>query len=268
MQSAGPFASARARASPSETQRAAPLRAQARCQQFFFLASFFWTLCFAVNNYLSVVRREAALFKFEPLYHTLSWGAPALLTLSVELAGGFGQTDLWCWIRLEENTLRWLTFYGPLLAVMLSVVVLGALSFCALSRHRQREWQARQASGDNEQRSTTSGLVQIELMGYLVVFLLIRIPSLVHRVCELLGRPPSFTLEVLHALGSPLQGTINCCLFFSNRNVRHFLRHASAAAAARADADEPEQDALLGGGGGSNLESFPPHVASKDVVNM
>ena len=225
-----------------------PCQLQAVCQHFFFLASFLWTLCFAINQYLQVCNHERASFKYEPLYHMMAWGLPLVSCVWVAAVDGFGPTDLWCWIPLQHQVLRWVSFYGPLLLIVVTVGVLAALSMWELRSEDHRRSKAIAASAADlldvsgqEARSSSqargAGRPKLgarwhsETVLYLVAFVLIRLPGMIHRLFELFPRGTDatsshslFTLELLHGIFSPLQGFINCVLFLSNRTVRSHLR--------------------------------------------
>ena len=242
-------------------------RVQASMQQFFFLASFLWIFCIAVDQYLRIVKQEKATFRNEILYSLLSWGLPLVITLGLEWTKAFGPTDLWCWIRPEFDTLRWTTFYGPEITIVICVLVLNFLAMRSLSS-TQRERAER--SG----RAGSKGQIEVELYAYLLAFLLIRTPSVVHRIHETVSTRRIYTLRVLHAIGSPLQGFVNFVLFFSNKSVRGFMKHHGLCGGESSEDDESlfdEDESLLSNPAGStdplSLEPFPSSIGQSDIIN-
>ncbi len=155
---------------------------QAVMQHFFFLSSFFWTLSFATNHYVQVCHREPFPAKFEVLYHLLSWGVPLASTLSLGVLHAFGPTDLWCWVSAQHQLARWTSFYGPLLAVMAAIAVLSALASRQLRRAEQKRQRTMAALGLGlgMGRMPASAL-HLELLAYLIAFIVIRTPSVLHR---------------------------------------------------------------------------------------
>lgn len=85
-------------------------------------ADAFWTLAMAVNVYLTFYYKFDAqrLRKMEIPYMACCYGIPlipALTYVFVKDGDGnrvYGDAKLWCWVTMEWEIWRILTFYGPI----------------------------------------------------------------------------------------------------------------------------------------------------------
>jgi hypothetical protein len=211
--------------------------AQAIMQQFFFLASFLWIASIAVNQYCIRVRRERFPQKFEVYYRIVAWGIP-MVTVGVMLGmNAEGLTDggaLWCWITPQFQVLRWTLFYAPLVLVMALIVVLYAKIWRELDQSGKgviRNARLAQVSytnldqGDEETVERDRGArVKFNMSSFLIVFLIIRFPSILNRFYELVNQASSpYWILLLHAICSPLQGFVNSVVFWKSDFVNHYL---------------------------------------------
>ena len=79
--------------------------------QFFYLASYLWTGCFAyhLNQFIVADREQSELSKNEKYFHVVSWGIPGAICLSLylrQLSGSnvMGIVDRpWCWITTVSD---------------------------------------------------------------------------------------------------------------------------------------------------------------------
>eukprot|EP00697_Spironema_sp_BW2_P017767 gnl/Spiro4/9562_TR5070_c0_g1_i1.p1 gnl/Spiro4/9562_TR5070_c0_g1~~gnl/Spiro4/9562_TR5070_c0_g1_i1.p1 ORF type:complete len:356 (+),score=82.73 gnl/Spiro4/9562_TR5070_c0_g1_i1:58-1125(+) len=179
--------------------------------QFFYVSSFLWTLCIAINLYVVVVL-EAKMKKVKRLekwYHLLSWGFPAFTLLMLD--GSYGRAGAWCWIAASHGLQRLLCFYLPLLIVMLVSAVLYG---CVVRRihHKMHQGPGYDRSVDFE--------VNLNVSLFIVVFVVCRIWSCINRFQNQLDPDhPSFVLYVLHCLGASLQGFANTVVYVRNERI-------------------------------------------------
>eukprot|EP01006_Ploeotia_vitrea_P040811 TRINITY_DN66462_c7_g1_i1.p1 TRINITY_DN66462_c7_g1~~TRINITY_DN66462_c7_g1_i1.p1 ORF type:complete len:285 (-),score=121.11 TRINITY_DN66462_c7_g1_i1:715-1569(-) len=180
---------------------------QAAMSQFFAVATFFWTACFAYNIVQVLVYQHMDVSRNEPYYHMVSWGVPAVLLVINLALDSFGDGVVWCWISADHPYLRFLTFYLPLLAI----VCFNAVVYVVVSRSLR---------GDLKR-----GAVKRRLNHYLFVFLLVRLWSVVNRFQNFLDpNGPIFFLYFMHTLFSPLQGFCNAVVYGLNMQVRQHYR--------------------------------------------
>ncbi|KAJ4458758.1 putative phosphatidylinositol-3; 4; 5-trisphosphate 5-phosphatase [Paratrimastix pyriformis] len=186
-------------------------------QQQFFVSSFCWILILCVNQFLLVCFNKRNTQKYELFYHLFAWGFPFTTVMVLIAFGAFGPLDEtpWCWITPDFTLFRWLFFYGPLIAILLTVL---ALYLCIVVKLRRSLHDAR-----NEALTA-----QLMFSVYLVVFVALRTPSVARRLLQLTTEvDPNGFLALLHSLCSPLTGFANAVLFFLNQQVARVLRHAS-----------------------------------------
>ncbi|QYS97761.1 G_PROTEIN_RECEP_F2_4 domain-containing protein [Trichoderma simmonsii] len=97
-------------------------QAQAFLIQTFLPADVLWTLCMAINVYLTFYHKFEArdLRRIEPIYLLLCYGIPFIpgfTFLFVKDRGGdriYGPAVSWCWISREWDVLRVAAFYAPM----------------------------------------------------------------------------------------------------------------------------------------------------------
>lgn len=236
-------------------------RVQASVMQFAYTSSFVWMLCLAFNAYLQVFYLEAHPKKFEWLYMVVAWGLPAIdmLSLTPVLLDELGPTDLWCWIGDRHRTAQWIHFYVPLIGIFAVVVLLHVIMTRELRARIARGRFGHRVGGGRDvapavpipiagggvtadelhtvrtpvpvgfERSITS--LTSTWRTYLILFFLVRAPSVVHRAWEWAqtssnsgaGTPAVNILELLHAIASPLQGVLLLVLFFQNPRAQALI---------------------------------------------
>jgi len=186
--------------------------------EFFALASFLWTACFAYHLYQLICRESEDPGKYTRYYHLVSWGVPALFDaylLVRQLLGYSGMGDAerpWCWVADDiqpghvwsaGTVQQFLLFYIPALAIFvwnLSIYVV----------------LARRVSG-----SDLGSTIQTRLSMYLLVFLLCVVWGLAHRVYQVINpsHKPSIVLSYLEATVGTLQGFLNALVYGVNSQV-------------------------------------------------
>lgn len=173
--------------------------AQAGLTQFFSLATWFWMACFSFNITRVLVYQDAKVESYEKYYHIISWGIPSFFLILNASLQTFGQATLWCWIRPEFVTLRVVSFYVPLLLVVLFNIG------CYWIMRNSKELEP----------------VQRRMLQYIIVFVFVRFWSLLNRLQNIIEpNNPVFALFVLHGLFSPLQGLGNSLVFGLTAKVR------------------------------------------------
>ncbi|TDH67680.1 hypothetical protein CCR75_004813 [Bremia lactucae] len=112
---------------------------QALTLQYFYLASYLWTACFAFHLYQIIVKRNEYPEKLLRVYRGLGWGLPGLILVYLvlrQLTGhvGVGRADRpWCWIAVHSTAMdtgddplvwqregaltQFALFYAPVLCV-------------------------------------------------------------------------------------------------------------------------------------------------------
>jgi hypothetical protein len=106
---------------------------------FFYLASFLWTGCFAYHLYQLICTSYDSKEQCLPYYHLISWGVPIaevvyLFALQMSGEDSVGRSDrFWCWISNYDSEGAWrqfCLFYGPLIVV----VIFNATVYIVLAR--------------------------------------------------------------------------------------------------------------------------------------
>ena len=100
--------------------------------QFFYLASYLWTACFAFHLNQLIVKNRGDAERHEMYYHLVSWGAPGLICLYLLVRQQMGSNEMgvadrpWCWITTWGDEWAWdnagviqqfAFFYVPLLII-------------------------------------------------------------------------------------------------------------------------------------------------------
>jgi len=172
--------------------------------QFFDVASFFWVAAIAHNIHsILVLERGREVERNQSLYQLVSWGGSGVLTVIVYMSDGFGDAGLWCWIPKNRPFLRFFCYYLPLVSVFVYTIT----CYIAVSR-------AVRLRGD-----TAQGMINTRVRLYVLVFVIVRVWSVVHRLHNYLGLESPFILGLCHGLFSPLQGFANALVYGCNKNI-------------------------------------------------
>lgn len=212
--------------------------------QFFYMASFFWTGCLALNIYIVIVRGSRDTGRYMKWYHLLSWSLPGI---SVGVLAYYDQFDTWkrddplatwCWVKPGPGQL---IFYVALLLVIVLGVVTTVLTVAHVLRKQQH---------NTVNRASTYYWVG-KVSAYIVVFILVRMWSIINRANAWLlsrgdGGPTEdsdalFVLYLLHSIGSASQGWALSLVFCVNENI---LRVYEARCCTRRSSERQERSAL------------------------
>ncbi|GLD96153.1 hypothetical protein PINS_up004831 [Pythium insidiosum] len=192
---------------------------QAFLLQYFYLASYLWTACFAFHLYQIIVVRNEYPERLLWHYRVIGWGIPgatiAFLVLR-QLTGhlGVGAADRrWCWISVHtvDDVATWqregawqqlLLFYVPIGVIFLfnAVMYRLILRFLAFDPMRDR--------------------LKRRIVFYLVVFFLCSIWGVINRIVQFVrhDHEPSSFLTLMECICDPLQPFLNAVVYGTNRS--------------------------------------------------
>jgi hypothetical protein len=190
---------------------------QAYSLQFFYLASFFWTACFAFHLYQLIWKKNRKPQQWEPLYHVIAWGIPAAIDIYFFVRQYYFNTPLmgpsrrpWCWIagqNASDLSKEQLLFYFiPLSGIFLFNICV--YLFLAV--------KVRQVLASMELK------IRKRLLLYLLVFVLCSVWGFVSRLYNYYHRTtqPNWILVTLDAAFGPLQGFLNSLVYGLNQKLR------------------------------------------------
>lgn len=189
--------------------------------QFFYLASYVWTSCFAFHLF-QLIWRKNTTEKYERYYHLLGWGVPLLIDLYFLARTLFGQPSMgnterpWCWISSKTETTAWslsgsleqlVFFYLPLIVLFTYNMGIYAFLFNRVGRVLS---------------PTMQNKVIKRLLSYLLVFVLCAIWGLINRIWQMsvASHQPPHAMEGLESFFSPLQGFMNALVYGLNDQLR------------------------------------------------
>lgn len=181
--------------------------------QFFVLASYLWTGCFAYHLHSLIASRRKKAHRLEVFYHAVSWGLPMLITIVLVVERLSLQSDIiggadrpWCWLTnhasqhesLEmEMIQQFALFYVPAVVVfcynvMIYIKLAGIVHGTELGAN-----------------------IRKRVLLYLLVFLLCSVWGLVHRLYQAFtpGHQPLKWLSYAEAAIGPLQGFLNAIVY-------------------------------------------------------
>ncbi|GAB9469878.1 hypothetical protein Gpo141_00007141, partial [Globisporangium polare] len=192
---------------------------QAFTLQYFYLASYLWTACFAFHLYQIIVKRNEYPEKYLWVYRSIGWGLPGLILAFLvlrQLTGhlGVGPADRrWCWIAVHteaQDPTAWqregalqqlLLFYAPIGAVFLfnSAVYTRILRFLA--------------------HDPMAGRFKRKVVVYLVIFFLCSIWGVINRLVQFFSatHAPDKFLSVMECICDPLQPLLNALAYGTNK---------------------------------------------------
>uniref|UniRef100_A0A7S3DGN3 C2 domain-containing protein n=1 Tax=Palpitomonas bilix TaxID=652834 RepID=A0A7S3DGN3_9EUKA len=228
----------------------AACQVQAVFQQYFFVATFLWTAVYAANQYMFVVRNHTSTGHYFAYYSGFCWGIPLLFVIIAGSDDAFGESGTsWCWIKEGYGGFRLGLFYLPL---VVSVVV-AAVCVIGVVITTLRLPQPSKNGGQESGKVRESILLSIELSGLFVAFVIIRLPSIIHRIEDFSSQATPAWVEFAHSLLSPAQGFFNALILFTSRHTRaRFVRAITHARSGRYK--QGEGDGLLSGVDGTGEE--------------
>jgi len=181
--------------------------------QFFVLASYLWTACFAYHLHQLITKKRKKAHQLEVYYHSVSWGFPILITIVLvvekltmhsDIVGGADRP--WCWLTNHasqnetydmEMLQQFLLFYLPSVLIFsynVSIYV----------------FLARQVHG-----TELGANIRKRVLLYLLVFSVCAVWGLVHRIYQLFSvdHQPSKYLTYLESFFGPWQGFLNALVY-------------------------------------------------------
>jgi hypothetical protein len=154
--------------------------------QFFVLASYIWTACFAYHLHQLITKKRKKAHQLEAYYHTVSWGIPILITIILMVEKMTMHSDIiggadrpWCWLTNHhsqsesydmEQLQQFLMFYLP--AVLIFSYNVSIYVFLA-----------RQVHG-----TELGANIRKRVLLYLLVFSICACWGLVHRIYQLFSK--------------------------------------------------------------------------------
>ncbi|KAL4108821.1 hypothetical protein PRIC1_000530 [Phytophthora ramorum] len=199
--------------------------AQALTLQYFYLASYLWTACFAFHLYQIIVKRNEYPEEFLWVYRGVGWGLPGVVLVYLvlrQLTGhlGVGGADRrWCWIAVHttheeagEDPLIWrregalqqvLLFYAPVLCVFVFNVGIyhNILKFLFMDPMAPR--------------------FREKVKIYLGIFFLCSVWGVINRLVQFFraDHTPNEFLSVMESICDPLQPLLNAVVYGTNKQA-------------------------------------------------
>mmetsp|Transcript_7653 Transcript_7653/g.10561 ORF Transcript_7653/g.10561 Transcript_7653/m.10561 type:complete len:320 (+) Transcript_7653:140-1099(+) len=182
---------------------------QASILQFSEIASYMWSfvISFSLFQVFFLEHQEEPGKRFV-LYHTISWGYPAITVVLSVFFNRFGKAGSWCWIADPRDPFR-LFVYGTL------VIVASFTIFCLISiRLKMKHIE-----------SDFKRILNKRLRLYVLAFLITQLPAVVNRLQNAVQPDkPIFWLFLLQAIFQPSHGLVNCLVygFSEDQFVEHY----------------------------------------------
>ena len=188
--------------------------------QFFVLASYLWTACFAFHLYQLISNRRRKAHQLEMYYHMISWGIPSIITIVLIVekltmhSAIVGASDRpWCWLTNHateseswqmEMFQQFLFFYVP------ALVIFGyntCIYFVLSKKVHGTELGAN---------------IRKRVLLYLGVFVVCSVWGFIHRIYQLFSKDhkPLFILSMAEAIFGPAQGFLNAVVYGISPKMR------------------------------------------------
>lgn len=215
--------------------------------QFFVLASYLWTACFAYHLHQLITKKRKRAHQLEFYYHAVSWGFPILITMILiiekltmhsDIVGGTDRP--WCWLTNHssqsesydmEILQQFLLFYLP--AVLIFSYNVSIYVFLA-----------RQVHG-----TELGANIRKRVLLYLLVFSVCAVWGLVHRVYQLFSKDhqPLIYLTYAESFFGPWQGFLNALVYgVSARVVVRYKRLCGCRVSSLEDEEGIRRSSSLG----------------------
>ena len=188
--------------------------------EFAYLASFFWTFCFALDILFQLRQQRIPL----SIYHLLCWGSAIVITtLKVSLVywRDTNKTEV-CKLPHDRSIANYLSFYLPIVFVMLACPVLFALAMPKI-------WSlqiSHQRVLTNQQRRVYRAVAGKFFM-FVVFFWLCWISNGINGIYMIVNASKyesPFVFYVLEGMTNPLQGFLNALIYGRHQEVTRLLK--------------------------------------------
>eukprot|EP00698_Gefionella_okellyi_P011695 TRINITY_DN3100_c0_g1_i1.p1 TRINITY_DN3100_c0_g1~~TRINITY_DN3100_c0_g1_i1.p1 ORF type:complete len:440 (+),score=51.64 TRINITY_DN3100_c0_g1_i1:162-1481(+) len=207
---------------------------QALLTSFFELASCLWTLSIAITLFLTVVRHQQDVERFEKWYHLGCWGIALLMTLLPLATDSYGSAGAGCWLKSDNVGALWrfFQFYFFLWSVFIIQIVMYLLIFREV-RNSVNVFGG--ATGNAVKRMGLYPLILIICYSW----------ATVNRIQNYIAPDtPLFWLYLLHVLFEDMVGLFNAFAYGSQRILRDELRDAGRRLLARCGYRDNSDDAM------------------------
>jgi len=171
--------------------------------QFFAISSFFWISCLAFHafNILCRKKNDQTLRSYFKYYFLICYLVPAITVVGCILTNSFGETEdnVWCWITQDQQQMRFIVYYIPLISMWLFNLGIYAL----LSRESQSSLSYGYILKEGKKR----------LRLYILIFVIAKSPALINRLCNVMTDRKVFALFLLQAIFDSLFGFFETVVF-------------------------------------------------------
>lgn len=182
-----------------------------------------WIIVITANMY-RLVKEELSFESSESLFHLACWFLPGIVAGIPFIWDAYGHSGPWCWIKGDtkmEQTLRFLVWYGPVMAIVITLTVM--LIYLRVHTKRQNRTYAAYNPEEEDAKSRKWREVRV-LFLYPLVFIIISVCPLITRIQMALNDQTSFPLVLLASMSAPLLGAVNTLLYSCGADMRQQIR--------------------------------------------
>mmetsp|Transcript_2240 Transcript_2240/g.5204 ORF Transcript_2240/g.5204 Transcript_2240/m.5204 type:complete len:324 (-) Transcript_2240:105-1076(-) len=191
---------------------------QAGVNQFFSIASFFWTVAIAFVLRSTVIFKRADIESSYQRMHLAIW-LPALL-LTLVPAWKYGTTGAWCWISGDDNVgkvLRFVCYYIPLWFA----IGYNGFAYISVIRYLKRLQRLAESMRNSTNQPQFEMKSVAKLGWYPLILVFCYLWGTINRIQNWV-RPdnPIFWFFVIHTITKSLTGFLNSIAYGLNQSVR------------------------------------------------
>jgi len=171
-----------------------------------------WVLIISINCLLIVKAMDYKRFYY--WYHGIAWVGSFLWCLIPFFGDWYGPAGLWCWVKREETSLRFIIWYGPLLliCIVLLVIYLYIIWFVIqVTKPRAGTTYSPEIVSSNKRFRDELK----PLLSYPLIYFIFSMPVFIYRINDA-AHPdnlPAFTLILLTVIFTPSIGFCNTLAF-------------------------------------------------------
>jgi hypothetical protein len=182
---------------------------QAFMIQWGALCNVMWisAMSYHLYHWIALKKNEEKINKKMRQTAALSICGSLLVSILLLSSGVYGEATVWCWIKEEYQWVRFVFFYGLLVAAWVFVIHILTKVGSAVSGGPRLSFR-------KSARLSLAGTgIQHKIRQYIFVFVFTWSFGLLNRVVEAAVGHPVFATAVLHALFVPLQGFLNSLVY-------------------------------------------------------
>ena len=189
--------------------------------QYFSWSTLLW-VC-AISVHIILIIHDASPRRFEKWFHLLCW-LVSLVFACIPFGGDkYGHSGAWCWIKHNENALRFGTWYVPKFLIIL-LLIATYVYLLVIVLQRKYQWSGMYDPEEEHNKNMLVNEVK-PLVAFPLIYVILSIPSVIYRIDDAVNphAEANYGLSILMVITSPSVGALNAVAFALYSGIQNHL---------------------------------------------